>query len=162
MRERLHSLDLILEEWNAWPSVPSSKGLCLCILTSSHVLRKYPFEFRVIRIDVICKTMEKQHSYTLEPMHVTIPPNDDDVHITDLSEDTLKVGGIPGILSWITAHNQPVFPVHGVIWDYLHLLEGEIKTNLHQREFSLRLCVTGLLSARRNIRKIGIPGEHSV
>lgn len=41
--------------------------------------------------------MEKQHSSTLEPMHVTIRPNDDDVHIADLREDTLKVGGILGI-----------------------------------------------------------------
>ena len=56
--------------------------------------------------------MEEQRTCPLEPLHMTIPPNEYDVLITDITEgDMLKIGEILGLVC-----DPPVFPIKGIMY----------------------------------------------
>ena len=67
--------------------------------------------------DMICNMMEEQRTCPLEPLHMTIPPNEYDVHITDITEgDMLKIGEILGVVNLSSVCDPPVFPIKGIMY----------------------------------------------
>jgi hypothetical protein len=67
--------------------------------------------------DMICNMMEEQRTCPLEPLHMTIPPNEYDVIITDITEgDMLKIGEILGVVNLSSVCDPPVIPINGIMY----------------------------------------------
>ena len=69
--------------------------------------------------DIICNILEKQRTCPLEPLHMTIPPNEYDVLIPDISEgDMLQIGEILGVVNLSPVCDPPVFPIRGIMYGH--------------------------------------------